>query len=68
MVWGLHLSMRRELIIGFNHFSVSPGDLVRLADAPDGTHRFGFCWQRDQDAIILHWIAAQESAKYLQAP
>ena len=54
--------------IGFNHFSVSPGDLVRLADAPDGTHRFGFCWQRDQDAIILHWIAAQESAKYLQAP
>jgi len=52
--------------LGFHHFSWSPGNLVRLGDAPDGSHKFGFAWERDQDAIVLHWIAAQDAAEYLE--
>lgn len=44
---------------GFRHASWGAGSLVQLADDADGTQRFGFVWQRAQDAVVLHWVDAQ---------
>ncbi|CAE7417072.1 pkd2 [Symbiodinium sp. CCMP2456] len=42
---------------GFQHPSWAQGWLVQLQAA--GTHRFGFVWDRNQDAVVLKWLVLQ---------
>lgn len=52
---------------GFGRPSWSPGWLVQLADdARTGDSRFGFAWDAAQDAVVLRWIAAQDTCPFLQ--
>merc|ERR1712151_431021 len=52
---------------GFRSSSWAGGWLVQLEnDVVTGDHRFGFVWDRSQDAVILHWITAQDSSPFLQ--
>eukprot|EP00928_Gymnodinium_smaydae_P090450 TRINITY_DN74244_c0_g1_i1.p1 TRINITY_DN74244_c0_g1~~TRINITY_DN74244_c0_g1_i1.p1 ORF type:complete len:518 (+),score=40.13 TRINITY_DN74244_c0_g1_i1:96-1556(+) len=52
---------------GFGHPSWAGGWLVQLEDdRAGGDHRFGFVWDRNQDAVVLHWIRAQDTYPFLQ--
>lgn len=52
---------------GFGHPSWSSGWLVQFQDdAHTGDHRFGFAWDRNQDAIVLRWIPSQDTCPFLQ--
>merc|ERR1712151_936762 len=52
---------------GFRHPSWAGGWLVQLEDDRGrGDHRFGFVWDRNQDAVVLHWIRAQDMNPFLQ--
>eukprot|EP00439_Symbiodinium_sp_Y106_P024714 s5627_g3.t1 len=49
---------------GFQHPSWALGWLVQLQSA--GTHRFGFAWDRNQDAVVLRWLVLQDTCPFLQ--
>jgi hypothetical protein len=52
---------------GFLNPSWAGGWLVQVqGNSPQEGHRFGFCWDRNQDAVILQWIDAQDSSPFLQ--
>lgn len=52
---------------GFRSPSWAGGWLLRFCDNDsNGDHRFGFCWDRNQDSVVLRWIAAQDSNPFLQ--
>lgn len=52
---------------GFSSPSWANGWLVQMQDDDtNGGHRFGFCWDRSQDAVVLQWLAAQDTCPFLQ--
>uniref|UniRef100_A0A7S4UYN2 F-box domain-containing protein n=1 Tax=Alexandrium monilatum TaxID=311494 RepID=A0A7S4UYN2_9DINO len=52
---------------GFRHPSWDGGWLVQLESVgSNGDHRFGFVWDRQQDAVVLRWITAQDTSSFLQ--
>lgn len=51
---------------GFHQPSWADGWLVQFEDSPNGFHRFGFAWDRNQDAVVLQWISAQDTHPFLQ--
>jgi len=54
---------------GFDSPSWAGGWLLQLTDSSGspGDHRFGFVWDRQtQDAVVLHWIRAQDTSPFLQ--
>lgn len=54
-------------MMGFRGPSWSGGWLVQLQDSSaTGDHRFGFAWDRDEEAIVLCWVVAQDSSPFLQ--
>jgi len=52
---------------GFAGPSWDGGWLVQLEnDQGSGDHRFGFVWDRAQDAVVLRWVTAQDVSPFLQ--
>jgi len=52
---------------GFSRPSWAGGWLVQVGDdAHNGDNRFGFVWDRNQDAVVLRWIGLQDSSPFLQ--
>mmetsp|Transcript_153531 Transcript_153531/g.270962 ORF Transcript_153531/g.270962 Transcript_153531/m.270962 type:complete len:423 (+) Transcript_153531:28-1296(+) len=52
---------------GFRSPSWANGWLVQLQDNDaNGAHRFGYVWDRDQDAVVLQWLVAQDTCPFLQ--
>lgn len=53
---------------GFQYPSWAGGWLVQLRDdtRQGGHNRFGFVWDRNQDAVVLHWIELQDTCPFLQ--
>eukprot|EP00933_Yihiella_yeosuensis_P040716 TRINITY_DN35082_c0_g1_i1.p1 TRINITY_DN35082_c0_g1~~TRINITY_DN35082_c0_g1_i1.p1 ORF type:complete len:481 (-),score=75.20 TRINITY_DN35082_c0_g1_i1:321-1763(-) len=52
---------------GFGRPSWAGGWLVRIQDdSTTGNHRFAFCWDMNQDAVVLQWIRLQDSSPFLQ--
>lgn len=49
---------------GFGNPSWAPGWLVQLRTGRDGD-RFGFVWSRNQDAVVLEYVQAQQSCPFL---
>jgi len=48
---------------GFHRPSWAAGWLAQFAGAVD---RFGFVWDRNQDAVVLKWIGLQDTSPFLQ--
>merc|ERR1712232_489064 len=51
---------------GFDMPSWAGGWLVQLDhDVATSDNRFGFVWDRNQDAVVLQWIRAQDVSPFL---
>merc|ERR1712037_103910 len=54
-------------MLGFGEPSWAGGWLVQLhSTSSTEDHRFGFVWDRNRDAVVLHWIVTQDSCPFLQ--
>jgi len=52
---------------GFRKPEWTGGWLVQLEHRhTNGEHRFGFVWDTDQDAVVLHWVCVQDKSPFLQ--